>query len=67
MITGMPRIAIAVHDFEKCVATFGEDLGMPVIDVSASSVANLGAKLCGNYCKRNTEVSHRWLLLVGDL
>ena len=45
MITGMPRIAIAVHDFEKCVATFGEALWMPVIDVSASSVANLGAKL----------------------
>ncbi len=45
MITGMPRIAIAVHDFDACVATFREKLGMPVIDVSDTSVENLGAKL----------------------
>ncbi len=45
MITGMPRIAIAIHDFDACVATFRERLGMPVIDVSDTSVENLGAKL----------------------
>ncbi len=45
MITGMPRIAIAVHDFDACVATFRDKLGMPVIDVSDTSVENLGAKL----------------------
>ena len=45
MITGMPRIAIAVHDFESCVTTFANQLRMPVIDVSATSVASLGAKL----------------------
>lgn len=45
MITGMPRIAIAVNDFDKAVTTFQEKLGMPVIDLSDSSVASLGAKL----------------------
>jgi catechol 2,3-dioxygenase-like lactoylglutathione lyase family enzyme len=45
MITGMPRIAIAVHDFDGCVATFRDKLGMPVIDVSDTSVENLGANL----------------------
>lgn len=45
MITGMPRIAIAVSDFPMSVATFRDKLGMPVIDMSESSVENLGAKL----------------------
>ncbi len=45
MITGMPRIAIAVHDFQATVATFRDKLGMPVIDMSETSVEGLGAKL----------------------
>ena len=45
MITGMPRIAVAVHDFPTTVATFSEKLGMPVVDMSDTSVTNLGAKL----------------------
>lgn len=45
MITGMPRIALAVRDFEHCLATFRERLGMPVIDLSDTSVTSLGAKL----------------------
>jgi catechol 2,3-dioxygenase-like lactoylglutathione lyase family enzyme len=45
MITGMPRIAIAVNDFSMAVATFRDKLGMPVIDLSESSVSSLGANL----------------------
>jgi catechol 2,3-dioxygenase-like lactoylglutathione lyase family enzyme len=45
VITGMPRIAIAVNDFPMAVATFRDELGMPVIDLSESSVSSLGAKL----------------------
>ncbi len=45
MITGMPRIAIAANDFDKITRTFRDQLGMPVIDFSESSVENLGAKL----------------------
>ncbi len=45
MITGMPRIAIAAHNFEAMITTFRDSLGMPVIDISASSVDSLGAKL----------------------
>ncbi len=45
MITGMPRIAIAVRDFPTTVATFRDQLGMPVIDMSGSSVEGLGAEL----------------------
>ena len=45
MITGMPRIAIAVRDFPTSVATFRDKLGMPVIDMSESSVESLGARL----------------------
>jgi catechol 2,3-dioxygenase-like lactoylglutathione lyase family enzyme len=41
----MPRIAIAVSDFEGIVATFRDQFGLPVIDFSASSVESLGAKL----------------------
>jgi catechol 2,3-dioxygenase-like lactoylglutathione lyase family enzyme len=45
MITGMPRIAIAVRDFSAAVNTFRDKLGMPVIDISEGSVASLGANL----------------------
>jgi catechol 2,3-dioxygenase-like lactoylglutathione lyase family enzyme len=45
MITAMPRIAIAIHDFPKCLATFRDVLGMPIVDLSESSVASLGAKV----------------------
>ncbi len=45
MISGMPRVAIAVNDFSMTVATFRDQLGMPVIDLSESSVSSLGAKL----------------------
>ena len=45
VITGMPRIAIAVHDFPATVATFRDQLGMPVIDLSEGSVESLGASL----------------------
>jgi catechol 2,3-dioxygenase-like lactoylglutathione lyase family enzyme len=41
----MPRIAIAVEDFQACVATFRDRLGLPVIDLSDTSVDSLGAKL----------------------
>jgi hypothetical protein len=30
----MPRIAITIHDFSKCLATFRDVLGMPVVDLS---------------------------------
>ena len=45
MITGMPRIAIAVHDFSNTVATFRDKFGMPVMDLSGTSVDDIGAKL----------------------
>ena len=45
MITGMPRIAIAVRDFSNTVATFRDKFGMPVMDLSGTSVDDLGAKL----------------------
>ncbi len=45
MITGMPRIAIAVRDFDKIITTFRDQFGMPVIDMSDTSVDSLGAKL----------------------
>lgn len=45
MITAMPRIAVAMHDFEAAVRTFRETLGMPVVDLSETSVTSLGAKL----------------------
>lgn len=45
MITGMPRIAIAVDDFDAVVATFRDQFGMPVIDLSPGSIDSLGAKL----------------------
>ncbi len=45
MITAMPRIAIAVEDFSAVISTFKDKLGMPVTDLSATSVESLGAKL----------------------
>ncbi len=45
MITAMPRIAIAMYDFEKCLATFRDVLGMPIVDLSEKSAASLGAKV----------------------
>lgn len=45
MITAMPRIAIAVEDFSAVISMFGETLGMPVLDFSARSVDDLGARL----------------------
>ena len=45
MITAMPRIAIALHDFDAGVKTFRDQLGLPVVDISAGSVDSLGAKL----------------------
>lgn len=45
MITAMPRIAIAARDFPAVISTFKDKLGMPVTDLSATSVESLGAKL----------------------
>ncbi len=45
MITAMPRIAIAVRDFDAAVATFRDVLGMPVVDFSPSTAATLGASV----------------------
>ena len=45
MITGMPRIAIAMHDFDAAVAFFRRELGMPVVDLTPGSVESLGARL----------------------
>lgn len=43
MITGMPRIAIAMADFEAAVDTFRDTCGMPVLDFSGETVPDLGA------------------------
>jgi catechol 2,3-dioxygenase-like lactoylglutathione lyase family enzyme len=43
VITAMPRIAIAVHDFDAAVSTFRDALGMPVADFSPNTVPGLGA------------------------
>ncbi len=45
MITGMPRVAIATPDFDAAISTFRDGLGMPVIDISETSVDSLGARL----------------------
>ncbi len=45
MITGMPRIAIAVHDYSAVVSLFKDKFGMPVIDLSKSSLPEYGAAL----------------------
>ncbi len=43
MITAMPRIAIAVEDFDAAVAIFRDALGMPVVDFSPRTLPSLGA------------------------
>jgi catechol 2,3-dioxygenase-like lactoylglutathione lyase family enzyme len=43
MITAMPRIAIAMNDFDAAVATFRDVFGMPVVDFSDRTVPSLGA------------------------
>jgi catechol 2,3-dioxygenase-like lactoylglutathione lyase family enzyme len=45
MITGMPRIAIAVADFAAAIETCRDRLGMPVVDISERSGESLGARL----------------------
>ncbi len=43
MITALPRVAIAMHDYEAAVALFRDGLGMPVLDFSDQTVPSLGA------------------------
>jgi catechol 2,3-dioxygenase-like lactoylglutathione lyase family enzyme len=43
MITALPRIAIAVEDFEGAVSTFRDGFGLPVEDFSERTVPALGA------------------------
>ena len=43
MITAMPRIAIAMHDFDAAVRTFRDVFGLPVLDLSDRTVPSLGA------------------------
>jgi hypothetical protein len=43
MITALPRIAVAMHDFDAALTTFGEGFGMPVLDFSDRTVPTLGA------------------------
>ncbi len=45
MITGMPRIAIAAHDYPALVSLFREKFAMPVIDLSKMSTKDYGAAL----------------------
>jgi catechol 2,3-dioxygenase-like lactoylglutathione lyase family enzyme len=45
MITAMPRIAIAVEDFDGAVSTFRDVFGMPVLDLADRTVPNLGARI----------------------
>lgn len=43
MITALPRVAIAVADYDAAVATFRDIFGMPVLDFSGETVPGLGA------------------------
>lgn len=43
MITAMPRIAIAVRDFDAALTTFRERFGLPVSDFSDRTVPDRGA------------------------
>lgn len=43
MISALPRVAIAVRDFDAALAMFGDGFGMPVLDFSAQTVPDLGA------------------------
>lgn len=45
MITGMPRIAIAAHDFGAMVSLFRDKFHMPVLDLSEMSRKEYGAAL----------------------
>lgn len=45
MINAMPRIAIAVDDYEAAVAAFSDKLGLPVLDFSGRTVPDLGANV----------------------
>ncbi len=45
MITGMPRIAIAAHDFGALVSLFKDKFHMPVLDLSETSRKEYGAAL----------------------
>jgi catechol 2,3-dioxygenase-like lactoylglutathione lyase family enzyme len=43
VISAMPRIAIAMHDFDAAVTTFRDVFGMPVVDLSERTAPTLGA------------------------
>jgi hypothetical protein len=43
MITAMPRIAIAMHDYEAALTLFRDGFGIPVADYSDTTVPSLGA------------------------
>lgn len=43
MITAMPRLAIAVHDFAAAMECFRSTFGLPVLDFSETTVPQLGA------------------------
>ena len=45
MITALPRIAIAVENFDQAMIFFRDQLGLAVADISVSSAADLGAKI----------------------
>jgi hypothetical protein len=45
MITALPRIAIAMHDFDAAMDTFRQDFGLPVVDLSDRTVPALGARV----------------------
>lgn len=45
MITAMPRIAIAADDFDAMITTFRDVFGLPVSDMSSTTVDSLGARL----------------------
>ncbi len=45
MISAMPRIAVAVHDFESALSSFRNDMGMPVTDMSERTLPSLGARV----------------------
>lgn len=57
MITGMPRIAIAVHDLDKAMTFFGETFGMPVHE-SPASATSLGVRIamCAPHGGSNVEL-----------
>lgn len=45
MINALPRVAIAVRDFDAAISTFRDVFSMPVRDLSDSTVAGLGAHI----------------------